>query len=72
MRGATLGYAMALGAAVCSGLNASLGRFLLDDGMSAWELTQMRSVVTVAVLAVVASTATFAATFAPGLDFKCA
>jgi drug/metabolite transporter (DMT)-like permease len=48
-----LGYALALVGAALAGLNGSLGRYLLDDGLTAWRLTQMRAVMTVAVLGVI-------------------
>lgn len=48
---AGLGYALALGGSALSGLNGSIGRYLTDDGLSAWRLTQMRSAIAFAVLA---------------------
>jgi drug/metabolite transporter (DMT)-like permease len=50
---ASLGYALALGGSTLSGLNGSVGRYLTDDGLSAWRLTQMRSAIAFAVLAAV-------------------
>ena len=44
------GYACAALGAAFAGLNASLARFLLDDGLSALRLTQLRCAVVVAVL----------------------
>jgi drug/metabolite transporter (DMT)-like permease len=50
---AGLGYLLAVGGSTLSGLNGSIGRYLLDDGMSAWRLTQMRSAIAFATLALV-------------------
>jgi drug/metabolite transporter (DMT)-like permease len=40
-----LGYALTASSAACSALNGSLARYLLDDGMSAARLSQLRSAV---------------------------
>jgi drug/metabolite transporter (DMT)-like permease len=50
--GSAAGYALALGGAAFAGLNGSLARYLLDDGLSVWRLTQMRATFTALVLAV--------------------
>jgi drug/metabolite transporter (DMT)-like permease len=49
-RSPRLGYALAATAAALWGLNGSLARFLLDDGVPAARLAELRSVVTAAVL----------------------
>jgi drug/metabolite transporter (DMT)-like permease len=49
-RSPRLGYALAAIAAALWGLNGSLARFLLDDGVSSARLAELRSVVTAAVL----------------------
>ena len=49
--GSASGYALAVVAAAFAGLNGSLARYLLDDGLSVWRLTQMRATLTAAVLA---------------------
>jgi drug/metabolite transporter (DMT)-like permease len=46
-----LGYALVAASAACSALNGSLARYLLDDGMSAVRLSQLRSAVAFALLA---------------------
>lgn len=43
-RSPKLGYALTAGAAALFGISGSLARFLLDDGVSAWRLTEVRSV----------------------------
>lgn len=48
-----LGYALAAAAAAMWALNGSLARFLLDDGVSALALAQMRSFVSLVLLVVV-------------------
>jgi drug/metabolite transporter (DMT)-like permease len=45
-----LGYALTAISAACSALNGSLARYLLDDGMSAARLSQLRSAVAFALL----------------------
>jgi drug/metabolite transporter (DMT)-like permease len=45
-----LGYALTIISAACSALNGSLARYLLDDGMSAVRLSQLRSAVAFALL----------------------
>jgi drug/metabolite transporter (DMT)-like permease len=52
-----LGYALTALSATCSALNGSLARYLLDDGMSAARLSQLRSAV--AFLALLAGLALF-------------
>jgi drug/metabolite transporter (DMT)-like permease len=42
-RSPRLGYALAAAAATMWAVNGSLARFLLEDGMSAWHLSEMRS-----------------------------
>jgi drug/metabolite transporter (DMT)-like permease len=42
-RSPRLGYALAAAAAAMWAVNGSLARFLLEDGMSAWHLSEMRS-----------------------------
>jgi drug/metabolite transporter (DMT)-like permease len=49
-RSPRLGYALAATAAALWGLNGSLARFLLDDGVPSARLAELRSVVTAAVL----------------------
>jgi drug/metabolite transporter (DMT)-like permease len=49
-RSPKLGYALTIVAAVLFGISGSLARFLLDDGLSAWRLTEVRSVVTFVLL----------------------
>ena len=46
-----LGYLLVALSAACSALNGSLARYLLDDGMSAVRLSQLRSAVSFALLA---------------------
>jgi drug/metabolite transporter (DMT)-like permease len=46
-----LGYALAALAAACFALNGILARFLLDDGVSALHLSEMRSAISFALLA---------------------
>jgi drug/metabolite transporter (DMT)-like permease len=43
-RSPRLGYALTAGAAALFGISGSLARALLDDGVSAWYLTELRSV----------------------------
>jgi drug/metabolite transporter (DMT)-like permease len=43
-RSPRLGYALAAAAAALFGISGSLARELLDDGVSAWHLTELRSV----------------------------
>jgi drug/metabolite transporter (DMT)-like permease len=45
MPNARLGYVLVALSAACSALNGSLARYLLDDGMSAARLSQLRSAV---------------------------
>ena len=45
-----LGYALTVISAACSAVNGSLARYLLDDGMSAARLSQLRSAVAFALL----------------------
>jgi drug/metabolite transporter (DMT)-like permease len=47
------GYVLAVAAAALWGLNGSMARFLLDDGMPAVRMAELRAVVTMAVLLVV-------------------
>ena len=49
-RSPKLGYALAAAAAAMFGISGSLARALLDDGVSAWHLTQLRSVLAFALL----------------------
>ena len=49
-RNPRLGYALAASAAALWALNGSLARFLLDDGVSALRLAQLRSLVAWAIL----------------------
>src|SRR5687767_9616559 len=42
-RNPRLGYALAAAAATLWAVNGSLARFLLDDGVSAWHLSELRS-----------------------------
>ena len=50
MQNARIGYALTALSAACSALNGSLARYLLDDGMSAARLSQLRSAVAFAIL----------------------
>ena len=43
-RSPKLGYALTAVAAALFAISGSLARFLLDDGVSAWHLTELRSV----------------------------
>ena len=45
------GYALVAAGAACFALNGSMARYLLDDGISAFRLSQMRSVGSLALLA---------------------
>ncbi|HET6509703.1 MAG TPA: EamA family transporter [Baekduia sp.] len=49
---AAIGYALALGGSMLSGLNGSIGRYLTDDGLSPWRLTELRSAIAFGALAV--------------------
>ena len=49
-RSPRLGYALTAAAATMFAGSASLARFLLDDGMSAWHLTELRSALSFALL----------------------
>jgi drug/metabolite transporter (DMT)-like permease len=49
-RSPRLGYALTATAAAMFACSASLARFLLDDGMSAWHLTELRSVMSFVLL----------------------
>jgi drug/metabolite transporter (DMT)-like permease len=51
MRSPRLGYALAAAAATMWAVNGSLSRFLLDDGVSPWHLTELRSVLSFVLLA---------------------
>ncbi|MDQ4041462.1 MAG: EamA family transporter [Actinomycetota bacterium] len=55
-RSARLGYALAASAAAMWALNGSLARFLLDDGVSALRLSQMRSLLSWLILVVAIGT----------------
>src|SRR5436190_7253112 len=52
-RSTRLGYLLAASAAAMWALNGSLARFLLDDGVDALRLSQLRSTVSWAILVVV-------------------
>lgn len=49
-RSPRLGYALTVVAAALFGISGSLARFLLDDGLTAWRLTEVRSVITFVLL----------------------
>src|SRR5688572_24541333 len=50
-RNPRLGYLLAAGAATMWAVNGSLARFLLDDGVSAWHLSELRSALSFVLLA---------------------
>ena len=49
-RSPRLGYALTAVAAAMFAVSGSLARFLLDDGVSAWHLTELRSVMSFVLL----------------------
>ena len=51
VRSPRLGYAMAAGAATLWAVNGSLAKFLIDDGVTPWHLSEMRSALSFALLA---------------------